>query len=325
MTTDKTYKTYNLINSVKGGCGKTTLSMWLAYSLENSLLIDMDLLGTSMQALIYGDDKKSHDTAYTNDVFHGVENNKKKFVERVDLENGKCINLIFASMEYKEKDQFKAGKQSGYTPVVKHSMFRMGLRNLLKHHKTISGNEVEHFIFDMPPNSDGFSDAAMECIFNKKYSDLDKEDRKNLFMVIGADWGQTVTTINALKTLLLNNEENRPDRIFLVINSNLGDKYIKEDYYHRKEKIEATLNTWSLDEAIKKDIVFLKMEHNRHYTELGIAGIGLKDADANEIGNAFNAVVVASAMYGEDFKDFASYPPGHNKLKKLILGEDDEQ
>lgn len=318
-------KTYNLINSVKGGCGKTTLAMWLAYSLDKSLLIDMDLLGTSMQVLIYGDDQKSHDTAYTNDVFHGVENSKKRFVEKVDLENGKCINLIFASMDYKEKDQFKAGKHSGYTPVVKHSMFRIGLKNLLKRHKKIYGNDVNHFIFDMPPNSDGFSDAAMECIFNIKYSDLDKQDRKNLFMVIGADWGQTVATINALKTLLLNGDENEPDRIFLVINSNLGDKYSKEDYYNRKEKIEATLNTWSLDEKIKKKIIFLKMEHNQHYTELGIAGKGLKEADANAISSAFNAVVVASAMYAEDFKDFTSYPPGQNKLKDLILGEDDEQ
>ncbi len=321
MITNRISRTYNLINSVKGGCGKTTLSMWLAYSLENSLLIDMDLLGTSMQALIYGDDQKSHDTAYTNDVIHGVENSTKSFVEKVDLQDGKCINLIFASMDYKEKDRFKAGKHSGYTPVVKHSMFRMGLKNLLKHHKTIYGNDVKHFIFDMPPNSDGYSDAAMECIFNKKYSDLEKRDRKNLFMVIGADWGQTLATISSLKTLVLDGDDIEPDKIFLVINHNLGDEFKEADFIQRKERIETTLNTWPLNEKIKKKIFFLKMTHNRHYTELGIAAGGLKEASAKEISIAFNAVIVAYAMFGEDFRDIVTYPAKENNLINLIWGK----
>lgn len=315
--------TYNLINSVKGGSGKTTFSIWLAYCLDKSLLIDMDLLGTSMQVLVHGNDYESHETAYTNDVFQGVENNRKKFVEKVDLKNGKCINVIFSNMDYKEKDRFKAGKHSGYTPVVKHSMFRLGLRELLKHHKTINGDDVKHFIFDMPPNSDGFSDAAMECIFNTKYSDLKGSDRKNLFMMIGADWGQTIATITALKTLLLHGDDTEPDRIFLVINRNLGDDFKEADYDSRKEKIETALNVWPLQEKIKNKIVFLKMEHNRHYTELGIAGKGLKEATVKEIDSAFNAVIVASAMYEEEFKDIASDPDGQDKLKNLILGKGD--
>ncbi len=313
--------TYNLIDSVKGGCGKTTFSIWLACYLEKSLLIDMDLLGTSMQVLVYGNAYDSQKTAYTNDVFQGVRDNRKQFVKKVDLKNEKCINVIFASMDYKEKDRFKAGKHSGYTPVVKHSMFRLGLRELLKHHRTLEGEAVEHFIFDMPPNSDGFSDAAMECIFNTKYSDVEDKDRKNLFMMIGADWGHTIATINELKTLLLHGDDNEPDRIFLVINCNLGDDFENEDYNNRKEKIETAINAWPLEKKTKNKIVFLKMEHNKHYTELGIAGKGLKEATAIEIGNAFNAVIVAFAEYGESFKGIAMDPARQDRLKNLILGE----
>lgn len=315
--------TYNLINSIKGGCGKTTFSIWLAYCLDKSLLIDMDLLGTSMQVLVCGNDYELHETAYTNDVFQGVKNNRKKFVEKVGLKNNKCINVIFSSMDYKEKDRFKAGKYSGYTPVVKHSMFRLGLRELLKHYKTLDGEVVEHFIFDMPPNSDGFSDAAMECIFNPKYSDLKDTDRKNLFMMIGADWGQTIATINALKTLLLHGDDNEPDKIFLVINRNLGDDFKDADYNSRKEKIETALNVWPLKEKTKNKIVFLKMEHNKHYTELGIAGKALKEATVSELDSAFNAVIVAFAKCGEEFKDIATDPKGKDKLKNLILGKGD--
>lgn len=315
--------TYNLINSVKGGCGKTTFSIWLAYWLDKSLLIDMDLLGTSMQVLVFGNDDESHDTAYTNDVFQGGKRDKKKFVKKVRLENNKCMNIIFSSMDYKEKDRFKAGKHSGYTPVVKHSMFRLGLRELLRNHKTPDGEAVEHFILDMPPNSDGFSDAAMECIFNPKYSDLKKKDRKNLFMMIGADWGQTIATINALKTLLLHEDDNEPDKIFLIINRNLGDNFEELDYKRRKKAVEDAFKAWGLKEATKKKIVFLKMEHNKHYAELGIAARGLKGADVSQLDSAFDAVIAAYAGFGEEFKDITADPQGKDKLKDLISGEGD--
>lgn len=317
--------TYNLIHSVKGGCGKTTFSLWLAYYLEKSLLIDMDLLGTSMQVLVYGNEYKSQDTAYTNDVFQGVKNSRKKFVEKVSLSNNKCIHVVFSSMDYKEKDRFKAGKHSGYTPVVKHSMFRLGLRELLKHNKTLDGEVVEHFIFDMPPNSDGFSDAAMECIFNSKYSDLKGSDMKNLFMMIGADWGQTVATINELKTLLLHGDDSKPNRIFLVINHNLGDEFIDTDYDIRKKEIETALKNWSIKEETKNNIFFLKMEHNEHYTKLGIAGKALKNAESDEIDRAFEVVISAYADFGETFKDMAADHGKKDKLRKLILGEEDEE
>lgn len=316
--------TYNLINSVKGGCGKTTFSIWLAYWLDKSLLIDMDLLGTSMQVLIYGRADESHETAYTNDVFQGGKSNKKKFVKKVRLENNKCMNIIFSSMDYKEKDRFKAGKHSGYTPVVKHSMFRLGLRELLRNHKTLDGERVEHFIFDMPPNSDGFSDAAMECIFNLKHSALKLTDRKNLFMMIGADWGQTIATINALKTLLLHGDDSEPNRIFLIINHSLGDGFSDKDYEDRKDKIETELKASGLKEATKKKIVFLKMVHNKHYAELGIAKRALKEVNVSELNDAFGVVVVAYARFEEKFEDIITADPqGIAKLKDLISGEGD--
>lgn len=313
--------TYNLVSSVKGGCGKTTFSIWMARYLDEALLIDMDLLGTSMQILFNGNTDMCR-TALVNDIFQNVKSVKKEFVEKIKLKDGKCMNVIFSSMDYSEKEKFKSGKHSGYTPVVKHGIFRLGLRELIKHNKTIEGRTVEHFIFDMPPNSDGFSDAAMECIFNPRYSDLGKEDRKNLFIMIGTDWGQTIATINELKSLLLHNDEREPDRIFLVINHNMGNNFGKDHYEARKHEIEGELKGWNLSEKVMHKIFFLKMEHNEYYTELGIGGKGFRNADTDEINNSFpKAVILAAAECGKGFVDVLSTADGQEKLRKLILGE----
>ena len=373
--------TYNLVNSVKGGCGKTTFSIWMAYYLNTlseedyqkakeqlalaemyvmgsmhteavdevrekmlemtkkisrcekeintAVLIDMDLLGTSMLAIFNG----NHDackTAVTNEIFQGVKDSRKEFIEKIKLKNGKYINVIFSSMNHLERDKFKAGRYAGYSPVVKHSMFRSGLRELLKCNKRIDGKKVKHFILDMPPNSDGFSDAAMECIFNKKYSVADNDDRKNLFIMIGSDWGQTIATIAELETLLKRSDDMMPDRIFLVINHNLRGNFGEECYQIRKDKIEEALKGMNLAEKERERFFFLKMYNNEKYTELGIGmgsgGIGLRNADSGVIGDAFpKAVITAAAQYGKEFEDILNDDNGKRKLRKLILGEDDEK
>lgn len=343
--------TYNLVNSVKGGCGKTTFSIWTAYylnmlseedyrnapddkkeeykaELDTAVLVDMDLLGTSMRVIFDGR-SVTGDTAVTNDIFHGAKNNKKQFIDKIKLESGTYINVIFSSMDHRERGRFKSGRYAGYTPVVKHSMFRSGLRELIKYNKTIDDKNVKHFIFDMPPNSDGFSDAAMECIFDKKYSVLGNKDRKNLFMMIGSDWGQTISTIAELKMLLEDSDVILPDRIFLVINHNMRGEFGDECYRIRKAEIEKELSDSGLSEDELKRFFFLKMYNSENYTKLGIGeengGKGLRNVGAEQIINAFpKAVITAVAQYGQDFEDVIDDDSGKRKLRNLILGEDYE-
>lgn len=372
--------TYNLVNSVKGGCGKTTFSIWLAYYLnvqsekdyewacdeekeaeellnkaeaENdakkikkakadkkkasayvkkceeelnaALLIDMDLLGTSMQIVFKGNDEECK-TAVTNDVFQGVKNNTKTFIEKVRLKNDKYINVIFASMDKNERRKFKSGKYAGYTPVVKHSIFRSGLRELIKNNGQIESTKVRHFIFDMPPNSDGFSDAAMECVLHPKYSVIGADDRKNLFIMIGSDWGQTMATIAELEDLLKHSDDMISDRIFFVINHNMRGIFEDSNYNDRKQKIIDAIEELQLTQKEKNNIFFLKMSTGDKYHELGIKGGGLQKVNENEIGDVFpKAVIKAVARYQEDFKDIVSDEFGERELLKLILGEEDEE
>lgn len=344
--------TYNLVNSVKGGCGKTTFSIWMAYYLnrlseedyrnaptetkekyemgvDTAILFDMDMLGTSMR-VTFGEKAGTSDIAVTNDIFHGAKNSKRQFVDKIILTSGTCINIIFASMDYREREKFKSGRHAGYTPVIKHGMFRSGLRELIKDNKTIDGKDVKHFIFDMPPNSDGFSDAVMECVFDRKYSVLGTDDRKNLFMLIGSDWGQTIATIAELKMLLTHSDGILPNRVFLVLNHNTHGNFGDDCYRIRKAAIERELRKLKLCEEELMRFFFLKMYHSEKYTELGIGkehgGLGLIDASMGDITKAFpTTVITAFAQFGHAFENVLDDDSGKKKLRNLILGEDNEQ
>lgn len=375
--------TYNLVNSVKGGCGKTTFSIWLSYYLNNmedskeeaekknkneegeeekqeekpdknseivekedekkakkkeehtALLIDMDLLGTSMQFTFDGNSSRSlakpeksfEEFAYTNDIFKGVKTSQKKFIRTIKWNNGKAINAIFASMETGERDKFKSGRHSGYAPTVRHSIFRAGLKELIKNSEYVGDKEVKHFIFDMPPNSDGFSDAAMECIFSKKYADIKEEDRKNLFIMVGSDLGQTIATINELDTLLKRKDEKVADRIFVVFNHNVRGILTDEGYALRAELFRNALTNGTMSQEDLNRIYFLIMCEGDKYAELGIddkkEGKGLRNIDSILLKDLFPEPVISAYAKFQDDKFTDVYEKGvSDKLLKLVLGED---
>lgn len=349
--------TYNLVNSVKGGCGKTTFSIWLTYYLNNmseeeekkntALLIDMDLLGTSMQVVIKGNaretdekedsakkdnekknnEKENDEVAYTNDIFNGVKNSRKSFVQKIKLKNDVILNIIMANMKVDERDKFKSGRYSGYAPTVRHSIFRAGVQELIKANKTIDGKEVKHFIFDMPPNSDGFSDTAMECIFSKKYSNLNDKDKKNLFIMIGSDLGQTVATQSELKMLLDRSDEMMPDRIFIVFNHNSRGEMGEDGYLIRKQKIEKIIRNSKLKESEKNSIYFLKMCNGDEYAKLGIGnkdgGKGLQNAEPDRLNDVLPKTVISAYAKYED-QEFTEIID-ERKLLKLVLGEEQNE
>ncbi len=327
--------TYNLVNSVKGGCGKTTFSIWLAYYLNNmeenaALLIDMDLLGTSMQFIFSGNSAEpgkrntEEETAYTNDIFKGVKNSKKDFVQVIKWGSGKVLNVIFASMKIGERDKFKSGRHSGYGPTVRHSIFRAGMKELLTVYKKIDDTEVKHYIFDMPPNSDGFSDSAMECILSKKYSDLKEGDKKNLFIMVGSDLGQTIATRTELEMLLTRRDEMMPDRIFVVFNHNTRGELGIDGYKLRKQLFEDTIKNICIKEEEKNRIFFLIMCPSDEYAAVGIGdekgGIGLQNVDAESLFP--KAVISAYAKYNDkEFTDITDNEHNEKKLLELVLGE----
>ncbi len=318
-------KTYNLVNSVKGGCGKTTFSIWLSYYLgmpeekkvEQTILVDMDLLGTSMQSAFFGTKEMSDEYAFVNEIFEGDNKCPKPFVHKIKLDNGQIMNVIFSSTRMEDRIKFKSGDYSSYTPIVKHSIFRSGLKELIEENQQWFGREVKHFVFDMPPNSDGFSDVAMECIFNPRYSVAQGSDRKNLFIMIGSEWGQTVATAAEIKAILTRRDTRMPDRIFFVINNNVSGDFKAEHYNNRKEYLEEAIADMKLSEKEMEKIFFLKMIQSRAYTQMGNDASGIVDVKGEQLGEAIpRGIVEEIASFKEEFKIVKE-----NALRILITNE----
>lgn len=316
-------ETYNLVNSIKGGCGKTTFSIWLSYYLlkegkkkengaEKTLLMDMDLLGTAMSSVFYGSTELKKGP-YINDAFRDSNEIGKTYVREIELDTGECFYAVFASMRTEDRDRFRVGVQSNYSPVVKYSIFRTGLISLLKNNQSLKKHKFQHYVFDMPPNSDGFSDAAMECVFNKKYSIAKTNDKKNLFIMVGMDIGHMEATKSELKNILTKRDEMLPNRIFIVFNNNLNnnlkDNVLDNIYADRKEEFEKTISSIGIQQKEMENIYFLRMVTWPLYTERGINGIGLanqdREVEANtSIKDSIPAKVIESyARFGEEFTE----------------------
>lgn len=196
-------KTFNFINSVKGGCGKTTFSIFLStffakYSgnLSNDgLLIDVDLQGTSLQHLMYGEENENaeNDIKYLHDAVE-YPDNFRNFIQTPIIAEDKNkefirLNMIFSNPDIKMKKLYRISPQYGYTPAVQHSIYQGGMQELLQN--IAKSEEYNHLIFDMPPSSEGFSQIAMDCVLNDNNSKICKKgDKINIFFVTTLDSAQ---------------------------------------------------------------------------------------------------------------------------------------
>lgn len=277
---EKVGRTFNFVNSIKGGCGKTTFSIFLSRYLytvdqrileiqskkkmaqqsdeekaqddrgkqnisenvvthDKCLILDMDFQGTAMESLFYG---ATEDTISIKSL---KETNKRKYLNQAIREGGEIndyivhntlndevvLDVIFADSAIKEKERFRIIPEMGYSPVVQYNVFRGGLLRFLKSFKD---SEYQHFIFDMPPNSDGFSSAVMECVMDnnlQKTGNLlntnkirEKDDVVNLFFICTLEPGQIKETIKEVVEQLKNRNKIYFDNLFIVLNDNIVRK-----------------------------------------------------------------------------------------------------
>ncbi len=247
-------RTFNFINSIKGGCGKTTFSLLLSDYLssiniikgkpekrqknsEKCLILDMDLQGTAMQYLFKGNLQESKDIKYLNDAIRECKS-PNEYITKNILTDGTVIDTIFSNPTITEKEKYRVSAQGSYSPVVKHNVFRDGLKEFLK---KFEGLSQRHFIFDMPPNSDGFSDAAMECLLNEHHTIAKREDRINLFYVLGLDNSQVKPTIDEIKNLLERRDIKEITNIYIIFNENIPLNVEILNNSSDMKKIEITL------------------------------------------------------------------------------------
>lgn len=295
-------RTFNFINSIKGGCGKTTFSIFLARYLdtvnrktsdasEKSLLLDMDLQGTAMQYLVDGgdsdkEDKKDKKTEkqkykYLNEAVR-IGGEVRDYVVSNRITDDWVLDVVFADSKYSEKEKFRVSSKTGYSPTTQYNVFKGGLQRFLQ---KLKDTEYRHLIFDMPPNSDGFSGAAFECVMNKAYNTKIKEDddKVNLFLLTSFDWGQVNETFKEAKALLINKDNLLFDNLFIVFNDNIVRSMdskidIPKQFRYNIAGFKGTVGR-PIEEKEYKKIHFLRMDAYKTYSTYCMKGTGLRNLE----------------------------------------------
>lgn len=327
----KEERTYNIVNSVKGGCGKTTFSIWLAFYLNNyasdytkgaSCIIDMDLQGSSMVSLFHGSDANEKEYNYLHEWIRGYYAKGINFIQQVYSKGLGEISVIFSSPRQEDKNLYCAGARSNYSPVLEYGTFRLGIQRLLKEENEFKARKFKHIIFDMPPNTDGYSDSVLDCVLNPKYIVKDDKFKNqiNLFMMLTVNISHLDATTNWLRELYTESNNNVPDQLFIVFNNNIVSENSEEKFLkicqNRMKVIKDVLLQLSIPEEYKKRIFFCVMNRNISFADYCAEGKGLELCEDSLLLDSSSFAKYAVCGDSE-FKDITP-----EEFEKLILGRE---
>lgn len=211
-------KTMNiiLVDSVKGGCGKTSISLKCAVdkvkgekSERRVCYIDLDLLGTSIETFLIGEifvgktftkkdepkdssnNEKKKDlpiqfnvrkaaSYYLNDLFKG-KSFDRKFISDIAIEGDFSgeFSLIACSPNQDDKERFKPSRQINYGGQIDYDYFSAAIEKILEQ---LYDMKYTYVIIDMPPNSDAYTDSLFNILLSKAHS-LNEEKAVPLYNV----------------------------------------------------------------------------------------------------------------------------------------------
>lgn len=277
--------TYNFVNSVKGGVGKTALSVLLAHYMEQKkdpgfdggiMLLDFDLQGTAMKKLFCGTEHEPEGYVYLDEI---IMDHKKILGKNYENKLGKTshiINAIFSNDSMETKLLYRAGAKNNYSSAVTYDFFRRGVWRVLEE---LKAQRYCHFIFDMPPNFDGFASASIEEVCKKK--EKQQEMTINMFFVTGMDKGQIMVTLEEVKNMMTHEEHFTFDNLFIVFNDLIriegaedAQKEIKSKALYCRDSLFR-----GVTETDKKHIFFMYMPYNNNYAQFNRKGYGLRNLE----------------------------------------------
>lgn len=221
----------HIVDSVKGGSGKSTFSAKLCCSLieqgKKACVIDLDLLGTSWlhlysNANAYRVNNPQYRLVFLNDLVKDFEYYKNmqvyqklKFVYKTD---SRKINLpcIFCNPDPIEKRLYRIEDVAKVD--VNYSFFANVVLNLFEH---LKDNGFSDIVLDMPPNSEPFSNRVLNLCLSVEndyivslymVSNLNLSHIKSTFEwysnFMKDTWSQHVAALNNLPAVDENEEFN---------------------------------------------------------------------------------------------------------------------
>ena len=341
---------YIIVNSVKGGCGKSSISLRTAIELamatkeievknkktgkkekkkiyaNNVLVIDMDILGSSLRTFVTGElfkqelnDKTTSNKWTKKDLIIGTKANLKQEAywllqdehapqeeqdkgdpicfsdifckkyedyksKRIETPFRVCpclekneeddadlplVHIAFSSENQTVKNRFRAQKSNNYTPNVNVRYYEEVLRKYIKYlgEKALSnGKPATHIIFDMPPNSDPYSDCVFSLLLKKIKDGIQnkvvdkKRDTVELRVVSSCDLSHIGANLLWMENIFDKNgwQYALPNEISFIINDITGATSVegaKDVRVAMLKKVGIALR-WTVFDTIAKKILW---------------------------------------------------------------------
>lgn len=237
---------YNIIDSVKGGSGKTSLSLMLAMIAQNTLnqkvgnstvqtlVLDMDMQGSALAGMLFGDagpgESGRAKQFLDQRILSYYSKSSEGFIsypkfELVNVGESRTpantieIGVAMASPKMEDRLVFRANSRLNYSSQITYTAFTAGLREVLTELNTVCAAPPKYLFFDMPPNSNGYSDAVLELLLQKE-SKARKwgESACNYFALTTLDRSHINSTLEWFASFV-NEGRSFPDRFFFTFNN----------------------------------------------------------------------------------------------------------
>lgn len=335
-------KVYNIIDSVKGGCGKTTFSLMLSLLLDdrykenrnngesNVCLIDMDIQGSALLYLLFGgnffqDEKEWNAFKFLNDRIVAVGDTREETEEYMHrfrfkdkVEDGKKadeetekrernepgIDVVFSDPRPKIKKKYRSLSNQNYSPEVLYSTYRMGLANMLSKLSEEKPYLHQYVNFDMPPNSDAYSDSVYDVLLKKEYTIMKEDDVCNLFLLQTLDKGQIRATLDYFDELSSSENFQMINKIFFVFNDWLDYEEGKDLFDEAVSDVKDNVKNCQLTDKIRDNIYFVGLNFNKKYYRLCTQTDGIQNQEMPP--NILYSIKYIANIEGEELKIPAS-------------------
>lgn len=169
--------------------------------LSYNFYLDLDFLGTSLiECLFLSDEEKKGCITMQDLIFNRrTVNELKKIISCVNkggqssrenssdcvTVNNVMLYVIPSAFDQKEKNNFQVKRK--HTPLLRYDEFRHEINYIISHIKIFADNDnikksdyTLNYIYDLPPNSDGYTEAFFEEIFKNG-------DKKILYVLFNND------------------------------------------------------------------------------------------------------------------------------------------
>lgn len=260
---------FNIIDSVKGGSGKTSLSLMLSLAAQSaageqsgccSLLLDMDMQGSALKHLLFDDPRGKGPPAHEaqclplnmakhtlNDAI--LEYYRKEpvdFISRPIFYLSDIVNstgdgaeevsslqilTAMASSKLEDRERFRAVSRMNYSFQITYDAFHSGLKTILKDRnlKSYQAGPLQYVIFDMPPNSNGYSDCVPDLLLSQDKK-ITGDYPTNYFELMTLDRSHIQATMDWFKQFVEQEQYCFPNHFFFVFN-NVPKCVSNMDYY----------------------------------------------------------------------------------------------